>query len=84
MNFPEFYQSLLTPAPEISRRINGLQQKMSELQVEAVLIHQQVDLFYLTGSMANGFFIPSVGGRAFVPGEKIPAPDPDGIPSSAD
>ena len=31
MDFPEFYQTLLTPRSEITRRISGFQKKLVEL-----------------------------------------------------
>ena len=53
MNFPEFYQTLLTPRSEITRRISGFQKKLVEMDLEAALIYHQVDLFYFSGTMST-------------------------------
>jgi Xaa-Pro dipeptidase len=73
MNFPEFYQALLTPQSEITRRISGFQKKIEELNLGAALIHQDVDLFYFSGTMANGFlFIPAEGDPLLLVKKYIP------------
>ena len=73
MNFPEFYQTLLTPQSEIIRRISGFQKKLVELDLEAALIFQQVDLYYFCGTMSNGFlFIPAVGEPLFLVKKYLP------------
>jgi Xaa-Pro aminopeptidase len=73
MNFPDFYQSLLTPRTEIIRRISGFQQKLGELDLGGALIYQQVDLFYFSGTMANGFlFIPAAGEPLFLVKKYLP------------
>jgi len=73
MIFPDFYQSLLTPATEITRRISGFQKKLAELDLEAALIYQQVDLYYFSGTMANGLlFIPAVGEPLFLVKKYLP------------
>ena len=73
MDFPSFYRSLLTPADEIAGRIAGFQKKLPELELEAALIYQQVDLFYFGGTMANGFlFIPPDGEPLFLVKKFLP------------
>jgi Xaa-Pro aminopeptidase len=73
MDFPEYYQTLLTPAAEIGRRIAALQKKLPELEVEAALIYQQADLFYFSGSAANGFlFVPAEGEPLFLVKKYLP------------
>jgi len=49
----------LTPQKEIYSRINKLQEKMGEEEVELTLLIQNVDLFYFSGTIQKGFlFIP--------------------------
>ncbi len=73
MVFPDFYQSLLTPKAETVRRISGFQKKLAELDLEAALIYQQVDLYYFSGTMSNGFlFIPAVGEPLFLVKKYLP------------
>ena len=73
MPFPEFYQSLLTPAAEIEWRIGAFQKTLPELGLETALICQQADLFYLTGTVANGFlFVPAAGDPLFLVKKYLP------------
>ncbi len=73
MNFPDFYQSLLTPRTEIARRISAFQEKLGELNLEGALIYQQVDLYYFSGTMSNGFlFIPALGEPLFLVKKYLP------------
>ncbi|REE85383.1 Xaa-Pro aminopeptidase [Paenibacillus taihuensis] len=51
---------------EVLARIVRLQQLMAAEQVDAFLVTQHVDLFYITGSMQAGYaFIPAVGTPVF-------------------
>lgn len=51
-----------TPAAELTNRIAALQREMASLDLEAVLISQNADLFYFTGSIQQGvLFIPMQG-----------------------
>ncbi len=49
----------LTPPEEITARVNKLQKKMDDKGVDLALIIQNVDLFYLTGTIQKGYlFVP--------------------------
>ncbi len=51
-----------TPADEINRRIAAFQKALSEAGVDGALIKQNVDLFYLSGTMQDSFlFVPASG-----------------------
>ena len=53
---------LKTPASEIARRIQSLQGKMQQSEIEGFLIIQRVDLLYFAGTAQNGFlYIPAQG-----------------------
>jgi Xaa-Pro aminopeptidase len=55
-------QSSLTPPVEINARIHGLQRRMAEKGLALVLIIQNVDLFYFSGTLQKGYlFIPAEG-----------------------
>lgn len=50
------------PEEEIQARIDRFQQTLTSLELDGALITQNVDLFYLTGTMQNGIlFVPSKG-----------------------
>ncbi len=52
----------LTPAYEIEKRIGQLQNLMASVNLDAVLVMQSADLFYLSGTFQNAFlFIPREG-----------------------
>lgn len=52
----------ITPANELHDRIRRLQKEMSTADLEAVLILQNADLFYFTGSIQQGvLYIPASG-----------------------
>ncbi|KUG03497.1 xaa-pro aminopeptidase [hydrocarbon metagenome] len=52
----------MTPKDELQRRIKGLQDKMNASACEAVLIVQNVDLYYFSGTMQNArLYIPATG-----------------------
>jgi len=52
----------ITPAPELHNRIANLQQEMAGQALDAVLILQNADLFYFTGSIQQGvLFVPVAG-----------------------
>ena len=52
----------LVPKEEIQRRIQTLQKEMQEAGIQAALVIQRVDLFYLTGTAQNAYlFIPASG-----------------------
>ena len=58
----ELSQPMCTPPGEIHGRVHKLQQKMEERGLELVLIIQNVDLFYFSGTIQKGFlFIPAEG-----------------------
>ena len=62
MIFPDFYQATLTPGEEIEHRILTFQKTLTDTDLEAALIYQNVDLFYLCGTMQQGFLlVPSHG-----------------------
>jgi len=49
----------ITPATELTSRISKLQEEMQSTGVEAILIIQNADLFYFTGSIQQGLlYIP--------------------------
>jgi Xaa-Pro dipeptidase len=51
---------LFVPSSEIENRLRSLQERMSQEGLDAVLIYQNVDLFYFSGTMQPGFlYIPS-------------------------
>ena len=59
-------QSSLTPPVEINARIHGLQRRMVEKGLALVLIIQNVDLFYFSGTLQKGYlFIPVEGEACF-------------------
>jgi Xaa-Pro dipeptidase len=62
-HFPKFYQSTLTPKIEIERRITAFQEVLEEKNLDAALIHQEVDLFYLSGTMQQAFLLVPVHGQ---------------------
>ncbi len=52
----------LVPKDEIDGRIQTLQARMGEAGIQAALVIQRVDLFYLTGTAQNAYlFIPANG-----------------------
>ena len=52
----------LTPSEEIRSRLAKLQKKMAEKGLDLVLIIQNVDLFYFSGTLQKGYlFIPAEG-----------------------
>lgn len=54
------------PAELIKQRIARLQEAMQADRIDAFLITQNVDLYYFSGSMQNGYlFIPSIGDATF-------------------
>jgi Xaa-Pro dipeptidase len=62
MIFPDFYQATLTPREEIEHRILAFQEILTDKGLEDALIYQNVDLFYLCGTMQQGFLlVPSHG-----------------------
>lgn len=56
------HQLPLVSSTEISARIHRLQENLQQLQTDGALITQNVDLYYFTGTMQNGFlYVPAVG-----------------------
>jgi Xaa-Pro aminopeptidase len=56
----------LTPPEEIHSRITRLQKVLVEKEIDLALILQNVDLFYFTGTVQNGYlFIPCQGEPVF-------------------
>ncbi len=53
----------LTPREEIFSRVNRFQKSMAEKSVHLVLLIQNVDLFYFTGTIQNGFLFIRRKGR---------------------
>lgn len=53
-----------TPKTEISRRIEKLQSKLKEQEIDAALITQNVDIFYFSGSSQKGHLIIPAEGEA--------------------
>lgn len=52
----------LTPAVELEYRCKKLQEQMAEAGLDAVIILQNADLFYFTGSIQSGnLFVPAKG-----------------------
>jgi Xaa-Pro dipeptidase len=52
----------LTPASELTERISRLQTEMAAADLEAVLLLQNADLFYFTGSIQQGvLYVPAAG-----------------------
>ena len=50
----------ITPATELHNRINNLQNEMHTQEIDAVLIMQNADLFYFTGSIQQGLlYVPA-------------------------
>jgi Xaa-Pro aminopeptidase len=62
ISFPAFYLETLTPPEEINHRIRSFQKLLSTEGIEGALIYQNVDLYYLTGTLQNGLlFLPAEG-----------------------
>jgi len=62
--FSESYA--LVPAPEISRRISALQDRLIETGLGGCLLLQNTDIFYFSGTMQSGaLFIPVRGEPVF-------------------
>jgi Xaa-Pro aminopeptidase len=58
---------LITPKSELEGRISKLQQKMQKEELDSVLILQQADKFYFSGTVQDGvIFIPSEGQPVFM------------------
>lgn len=56
----------LTPCDEISSRIRKFQVRLKEKGIDLALLIQNVDLFYFTGTVQNGYlFIPQEGEAVF-------------------
>ncbi|MCK4536900.1 MAG: aminopeptidase P family protein, partial [Desulfuromonadales bacterium] len=52
----------ITPATELETRINRLQSEMESNDLDAILIIQNADLFYFTGSIQQGvLYVPASG-----------------------
>lgn len=52
----------ITPATELEYRIHKLQQYMAEERLDAVIILQNADLFYFTGTIQSGnLYVPAKG-----------------------
>jgi Xaa-Pro dipeptidase len=55
-----------TPKDELNRRISALQRRMESGEIDGALIVQNADLFYLTGTVPQGYlFIPPSGEPLF-------------------
>ncbi|MFC7441474.1 M24 family metallopeptidase [Laceyella putida] len=54
------------PASEVCERITRFQAKLTENQIDGAIITQNVDLYYLTGTMQNGLlYVPQSGEPRF-------------------
>ncbi|MBA4494630.1 M24 family metallopeptidase [Paenactinomyces guangxiensis] len=54
------------PATEVENRINKFQKTLQQFELDGALITQNVDIYYLTGSMQNGvLFVPASGQPRF-------------------
>jgi Xaa-Pro dipeptidase len=52
----------ITPLTELDRRVRSLQQQMNAAGLDAVLMMQNADLFYFTGSIQQGvLYVPASG-----------------------
>ncbi len=52
----------MTPKEELQRRINGLQDKMKADNCDAVLIMQNADLYYFSGTLQSAqLYVPAIG-----------------------
>lgn len=52
----------ITPATELEYRCKQLQDKMQESELDAVIIVQNADLYYFTGTVQNGcLYVPALG-----------------------
>ena len=57
----------LTPAPELEHRYKRLQTYMAAESLDAVIISQNADLFYFTGTVQNGnLYVPASGEPLFM------------------
>jgi Xaa-Pro dipeptidase len=66
-NSTDHCRYLLTPAEEIDRRITALQTSLQSQSHEAVLLVQNVDIFYFSGTMqAGALFVPATGEPALM------------------
>lgn len=52
------------PAEEIRTRISAFQRRLQTLNLDGALITQNVDLFYLSGTMQNGILLVPAAGQA--------------------
>ena len=55
MNLPEHFE--LTPEEDLRRRIDGLKRSMAEAGIDFAVILQNVDMFYLAGSIQQGALV---------------------------
>ncbi|OEF99985.1 hypothetical protein BHF71_06845 [Vulcanibacillus modesticaldus] len=52
----------LTPIEELKKRVDNLQKKITELELDGVLLTNNVEIFYYSGSMQNSMmYIPAAG-----------------------
>jgi Xaa-Pro dipeptidase len=61
--FARIQWEMLTPKEEIARRIDGLKQGMVEADIDFCVILQNVDMFYLTGTVQKGTLVIPVDGE---------------------
>ena len=62
MDFPAYYRDAFTPAAEIKKSLVAFQERLTEEKLEAALVHQLTDLYYLSGTAQQGFlFVPARG-----------------------
>lgn len=63
----------LVPEKEVKRRVARFQEKLKELQLDGALITQNVDIYYLTGTIQNGvLYVPKVGEPLFYARKSVP------------
>jgi len=66
-NFLREYVMRLTPATELEYRCKKLQEYMESDSLDAVIIVQNADLFYFTGTVQNGnLYVPASGQPLFM------------------
>ena len=52
-----------TPQSELEARLLRVQAKLRNTELDGILVFQKADLFYLTGTVQNGFFFVPLEGQ---------------------
>lgn len=67
------HQLPLVPEEEVKGRVARFQEKLKELQLDGALITQNVDMYYLSGTMQNGvLYVPQEGEPLFYARKSVP------------